>query len=81
VYHVKKHFTRPRNWSGSLAKRKPWNWVIGVSNWDNIKIDLQEVLWGNGLNCFGLIYGQVAGSCEYGNELLVSTNAENFLRS
>jgi len=35
----------------------------------------------NGLNCFGLGYGQVADSCEYGNERLVLSNAENFLNS
>jgi hypothetical protein len=35
----------------------------------------------NGLNSFGLGYGQLADSCEYGNELLVPSKAENFLSS
>jgi hypothetical protein len=33
---------------------------------DNIKMDLKEVGWGNGLNPSGS--GQVASSCEYSNE-------------
>jgi hypothetical protein len=35
---------------------------------DNIKIDLQEVGWGYGLNRSGSGQGQVAGTCEWGNE-------------
>jgi hypothetical protein len=33
----------------------------------NIRMDLQEVGWGNGLDLSGLGYGQVAGSCKCGN--------------
>jgi hypothetical protein len=44
---------------------------------DNIKIDLQEV-GGDGANSG---YGQVAGTCGYGNELSGSINAGNFLTS
>jgi hypothetical protein len=35
-------------------------------------MDVQEVGWGHGLGSFGLGYGQVAGSCECGNEPSVS---------
>jgi hypothetical protein len=35
---------------------------------DNIKMDLQEVGAGHGLDCCGLRQGQVAGPCEYGSE-------------
>ena len=34
----------------------------------NIKMDLQEVGWGHGLDCSGSGHGQVADSCECGNE-------------
>jgi len=37
---------------------------------DNIKMDLEEVGWGNGLDNCDSGYGQVAGSCECGNERL-----------
>jgi hypothetical protein len=46
---------------------------------ENIKIDLQEVGSGNGLNCWGSGYGQVAGSCECGNEPSGSIKREEFL--
>jgi hypothetical protein len=43
---------------------------------DNIKMDLQEV----GGGCGGLDgYGQVAGTCEYGNELSGSIKCREFL--
>jgi hypothetical protein len=49
---------------------------------DNIKMDLHEVGGGCGeLDGAGLGYGQVAGTCEYGNELSGSINAGNFLTS
>jgi hypothetical protein len=35
---------------------------------DNIKMDLREVGWGHGVDRSGLREGQVAGSCECGNE-------------
>jgi hypothetical protein len=47
---------------------------------DNIKMDLQEVgrgLWG--LDGVGSGLGQVAGACEYGNELLGSIKCGEFL--
>jgi len=37
---------------------------------DNIKMDLHEVEWGHGLDLSGLGWGQVAGSCEHGNEVI-----------
>ena len=36
--------------------------------WDNIKIGFREVGWGHGLDRSCSEYGQVAGSCECGNE-------------
>jgi len=33
-------------------------------------MDLQEVGWGQGLDCCDSVYGQMAGSCECGNERL-----------
>ena len=47
---------------------------------DNIKMDLQEVgrgLWG--LDGVGLGYGQLAGACEYGDELWGSIKCGEFL--
>jgi hypothetical protein len=38
-------------------------------------------MWGNGLDRAGSGSGQVAGTCEYGNELSGSINAGNFLAS
>jgi len=39
------------------------------SRWeDNIKMDLRDLEWGHGLDCFGPGWGQVAGFCECGNE-------------
>jgi hypothetical protein len=35
---------------------------------DNIKIDLQELRWGHGLDWSGSLYGQVACSFKLGNE-------------
>jgi len=35
---------------------------------DNIKMDLQEVGWGHGLDSSDSELGNVAGSCECGNE-------------
>jgi hypothetical protein len=48
---------------------------------DNIKIDLQEMGWGHGLDGAGSGQGQVAGACECGNELPGSINVGNFLTS
>jgi len=39
---------------------------------DNIKLDIQEVGWGHGLDRSGSEEGRVAGSCACGNETLVS---------
>jgi hypothetical protein len=48
---------------------------------DNIKMDLQEVggrgLWG--LDGVGSGWGEVAGTCEYGNELWASIKCLEFL--
>jgi PAS domain-containing protein len=46
---------------------------------DNIKMDLTEVKWGHKLDRCGSKYGQVAGSCEYGNEPSVSIKCGKFL--
>ena len=50
---------------------------------DNINIDVQDVGWGggHGLNRSNLGYGQVAGICECGNELLGSIKCGEFLDS
>jgi hypothetical protein len=39
---------------------------------DNVKMDLQEMREGNGLDRCGLGYGQMAGCCECSNEPSVS---------
>jgi hypothetical protein len=46
---------------------------------DNIKIDLREVVWGNRLDRSGAEYGQVADSCEYGDEPSDSVKCGKFL--
>ena len=46
---------------------------------DNIKMDLQEVRWGHGLDGSGSGKGQVAGTCEYGNDLSDSMKCGKFL--
>jgi hypothetical protein len=48
---------------------------------DNIKMDLQKVGGGWGLDGVGSGWGQVAGTCVYGEELSSSINARNFLTS
>ena len=48
----------------------------------NIKMGLQELeSKGNGLDLFGPGYGQLAGSCEWGNEKPGSIKCGNFLSS
>jgi hypothetical protein len=37
------------------------------------------MVWGCGLDSLGLGYGQVAGSCEHGNEPSGSIKCEEFL--
>ena len=46
---------------------------------DNIKMDLQEVVWGHGLDWSGSGYGQVTGTCECGDEPSVSIKCGDFL--
>jgi hypothetical protein len=46
---------------------------------DNIKMDLSEVGWGHGLDQSGSGQGQVAGSCEYGDEPSGSIKCGEFL--
>ena len=48
---------------------------------DNIKMDLQDVEWGHGLDPSGSGWGQVAGSCECGNNLHIPYSVGNFLTS
>jgi hypothetical protein len=45
---------------------------------DNIKMDLQKVGWGYGLDQAGSGQGQVASTCECGNELLGSIKCREF---
>jgi hypothetical protein len=45
---------------------------------DNIKLDLLEVGWGHGVERSSSGQGQVAGSCECGNEPLVSIKCGEF---
>jgi hypothetical protein len=45
----------------------------------NIKMDLRETVWGCVLDSFGSGYGQVAGSCEQGNEHSGSIKCGEFL--
>jgi hypothetical protein len=46
---------------------------------DNIKMDLQDVGWGYGLDRAGSGQGQVAGTCECGDELSGSIKCGEFL--
>ena len=46
---------------------------------DNIKMDLQEVGRDCGLDGVGSGRGQVAGACEYGNDLSSSIKCREFL--
>jgi hypothetical protein len=54
---------------------------IPTPRWeDNIKMDLQKVGWGgHGLERSGSRQGQVAGTCECGDEPSGSKNVGNFL--
>jgi len=45
---------------------------------DGISMYLQEVGWGHGLDCCGSTQGQVAGSCECGNESSGSAICDQF---
>ena len=45
---------------------------------DNIKIGLQEVGWGHGLDQSGSGQGQVVGTCECGNEHSVAIQCWDF---
>jgi hypothetical protein len=46
---------------------------------DNIEMDLREVGWGHRLDLSGSGYGQVAGSCECGDEPSSSIKCGEFL--
>ena len=46
---------------------------------DNIKMDLQEIEWGHGLHWSDLGQGQVADTCECGNEPSVSVKCGEFV--
>jgi len=46
---------------------------------DNIKMDLQSGMWGYGLDRAGSGQGQVAGTCECGNEPSGSIKCGEFL--
>jgi hypothetical protein len=49
-------------WWGNPWERHRGRWE------DNIKMDLQEVGWGHGLDCSGSRQGQVAGTCKCANK-------------
>jgi hypothetical protein len=46
---------------------------------DNIKMDLQDVVWGYGICCCGSEQGQVAGVCGRGTEFSGSIECGEFL--
>jgi hypothetical protein len=46
---------------------------------DKIKMDLQEVGWGHGVDMSGKGEGQAVGCCECGNDLLHSIKCREFL--
>ena len=46
---------------------------------DNIKMGLQEMGCGHGLDCSGAGYGHVAGACDCGNEPTDSVKCGEFL--
>jgi len=46
---------------------------------DNIKMDIQEVEWGQGLDGAGSGWGHVAGTGECGNELSGSLKCGEFI--
>ena len=48
---------------------------------DNIKIYLQELGWGYGLNSYGSGWGQVGASCEFLMNVRVPYNVGKFLTS
>ena len=52
---------------------------LGLPSKDNIKMDLQEVGWGHGLERSSSGQGQVMGCCECGNELSGSINCRDFV--
>jgi hypothetical protein len=59
-------------WQHTSSGKGTWYSAIGIIlKWIFKKYDVV-----NGLNCFGLGYGY-----EYGNEIFVPSNAENFLSS
>ena len=80
-----------RNVARIVDKRAAHRVLVGIPNgkkvlrrprrrWEgNIKIDLQEVGLGHGLNCFGSGRGQVAGTSECGNEPFLSIKCGEFL--
>jgi len=66
-------------WVAKIKGRVPPG-RLGVGGTIKIGMDLQEVGWGNGLDWSGSWWGQVASSCEYGNELIYKfTVQHNFI--
>jgi len=82
-------------WAGHVASMKEtrgaYNVLVGNPEgkralgrprrrWEDIKTDGQEVgCGGDGLDWYGPEQGQMAGSCECGNELSGSIKCGNFL--
>ena len=62
---------KPEGKSPLLRPRRRWK--------DNIKIDLQEVVVGYGLDRAGPGKGQVAGTCDCGNDPSGSIKCDEFL--
>jgi hypothetical protein len=58
--------------------RRPFNRPRRIWE-DNSKKNLRNVGWGHGLDLSGSGQGQVAGSCECGNERSGSIKCEEFL--
>ena len=63
-----------------LQRKKPLE-TLRHRRENNIKMELREVGWGQGLDRSGLGLGQMAGCSECDNDLRVQLNAVNFLTS
>jgi hypothetical protein len=63
---------RNPNGKGLLVRnRRRWE--------DNIKMDFQEMVWGDGLDRSESQQGQISGTCNCGNKLLFSIKSGEFL--
>jgi len=62
-----------KTWGKEVSWRPRCRWE------DNIKMSLQEVGWGHGLDWSGSGYGQMAGTCECSNEPSYSIKCGEYL--